>query len=142
MNLTLHEKLCHDMHELCVAKNKRYGDSFSKTVCKYGLISALTRMEDKWNRIEEIILNHADGSADESLEDSLMDLANYSLMTICEIKTNQLTNENPPTIQVAATTSASRSISDFGYKENAPCVDSSGYAGPMSNVYDKFVRHD
>lgn len=85
MNLKMHADLCAQMHELCVEKNKRYGDSFSKTVQYYGLISALTRMSDKWNRIETIILGRADESADESLVDSLTDLANYCIMTVCEI---------------------------------------------------------
>lgn len=63
-------------------KNQKYGDSFNKSVEKYGLISALTRMSDKWNRIENLILTHDNGTDDESLKDSLMDLANYCNMTI------------------------------------------------------------
>ena len=86
MNFKMHADLCTQLHELCVAKNKRYGDSFSKTVQHYGLISALTRMSDKWNRIETLILGRADESADESLVDSLIDLANYCIMTVCEIQ--------------------------------------------------------
>ena len=90
MNLKMHADLCTQLHELCVAKNKRYGDSFSKTVQHYGLISALTRMSDKWNRIETLILGNADESADESLVDSLTDLANYCIMTVCEIQDSEL----------------------------------------------------
>ena len=90
MNIKTHADLCTQMHELCVAKNKRYGDSFSKTVQHYGLISALTRMSDKWNRIETLILGNADESTDESLVDSLIDLANYCIMTVCEIQDSEL----------------------------------------------------
>lgn len=63
-------------------KNAKYGNSFDISVEKYGLISALTRMSDKWNRIENLILSHDDGTDDESLKDSLMDLANYCNMTV------------------------------------------------------------
>lgn len=62
-------------------KNEKYGNSFDLSVKKYGLISALTRMSDKWNRIENLILTHDNGTDDESLKDSLMDLANYCNMT-------------------------------------------------------------
>ena len=68
--------------EIYKVKNQKYGNSFDLTVKKYGLISALTRMLDKWNRIENLILTHDDGTDDESLKDSLMDLANYCNMTV------------------------------------------------------------
>lgn len=63
-------------------KNEKYGNSFDISVEKYGFISALTRMSDKWNRIENLILTKDNGTEDESLIDSLMDLANYANMTI------------------------------------------------------------
>lgn len=68
--------------EIYKVKNQKYGNSFDLTVKKYGLISALTRMLDKWNRIENLILTHDNGTDDESLKDSLMDLANYCNMTV------------------------------------------------------------
>ena len=72
-----------DMYKI---KNKKYGDSFGISVKKYGLISALTRMSDKWNRIENLILTGDNGTGDESLRDSLMDLSNYCNMTIIELE--------------------------------------------------------
>ena len=112
MNLKMHADLCTQMHELCVAKNKRYGDSFSKTVQHYGLISALTRMSDKWNRIETLILGNADESADESLIDSLTDLANYCIMTICEIQ------DSGPKVKTSETISQSRKSMDEIYTDH------------------------
>ena len=72
--------------ELYKLKNAKYGNSFEISVNKYGLISALTRMSDKWNRIENLILNHDNGTDDESLVDSLKDLSNYVNMTIIELE--------------------------------------------------------
>ena len=72
--------------ELYKLKNAKYGNSFEISVNKYGLISALTRMSDKWNRIENLILNHDNGTDDESLVDSLKDLSNYANMTIIELE--------------------------------------------------------
>lgn len=70
-------------------KNADYGNSFGKSVERYGLISALTRMSDKWNRLETLILNGGGPLVnDESLVDTLMDLATYCLMTVMEIEGN------------------------------------------------------
>lgn len=63
-------------------KNEMYGDSFTKTFKEYGPISALTRMEDKMNRIKNLIFNSDLPSSEESLIDTLNDLANYCDMTI------------------------------------------------------------
>ena len=63
-------------------KNITYGDSFGKSVRKYGPISALTRMSDKWNRTENLILGGSNLVATESLNDTLIDLATYALMTV------------------------------------------------------------
>ena len=67
------------------AKNKDYGDSFGISVRKYGKISALARISDKFNRIENLILN-GEAKVNESLTDTLMDMANYCIMTIIEIE--------------------------------------------------------
>lgn len=67
------------------SKNRDYGDSFGASVDKYGLISALTRISDKFNRLESLILNGNNEVKDESLQDTLLDLACYSLMTIIEL---------------------------------------------------------
>lgn len=80
-----HEKLCAFLNELYIQKNEKYGDSFGISVRKYGLISALTRMSDKWNRLEQLILNGDNGTEDETLKDTLIDLSNYCLMTVLEL---------------------------------------------------------
>ena len=81
-----HQELTAQLNWLYKVKNAKYGNSFGKKVRKRGLMSALDRMEDKWNRLENLIENNEDGSdTDESLEDTLIDLANYCLMTIMEI---------------------------------------------------------
>lgn len=87
------EKLVHEHRELTTllnslykVKNKKYGDSFGQSVREFGYISALTRMSDKYNRLKQLIMSNQTGSdTDESLEDTLVDLANYCLMTVMEI---------------------------------------------------------
>jgi hypothetical protein len=76
------------LNELYEAKNKDYGDSFGKGYEEYGMIMPVIRLEDKLNRIKSLIKNEA-AVKDESLIDSLMDLANYSIMTIIELESAQ-----------------------------------------------------
>ena len=76
-------------------KNADYGDSFGKSVTKYGVIAALTRMSDKWNRLENLILN--DGKqlvAYESINDTLLDLATYALMTYIALNNTNKEEKN------------------------------------------------
>lgn len=63
-----------------VAKNKDYGDSFTRSLDKYGILASIIRMGDKMNRIESLY-DKPTTEVDESLVDSLEDLANYAIMT-------------------------------------------------------------
>ena len=66
--------------EVYVAKNKDYGDSFTRSLDKRGIIASIVRMEDKMNRIDSLY-DKPTTEVDESLVDSLEDLANYAIMT-------------------------------------------------------------
>ena len=89
-----YKKLQANMLQTFVDKDSDYGDSFGKTFEKYGIVSALTRMSDKMNRIDNLT-NAAfqstidDGDTkmrvDESIEDTLLDLANYAMLTYLQI---------------------------------------------------------
>ena len=84
-----HEKLCAGLHETYVQKNNAYGDSFGKTYRELGIISCVTRMSDKFNRIVNLATHPDVDKGDEALKDTLMDLANYCLMTVMEIDTGK-----------------------------------------------------
>ena len=61
-------------------KNLAYGDSFTKSVDKYGLSVIGVRLSDKYNRIEHLITHNELKENDESLEDTLLDMAGYSIL--------------------------------------------------------------
>lgn len=67
-------------------KNAAYGDAFGKSIEKYGYISALVRMSDKWNRLNTLMLD-SDGidNLGESVQDTLLDLAGYCILTMAEL---------------------------------------------------------
>ena len=72
-----------------IKKNSDYGNSFGKSFEKWGLTAALVRMEDKFNRLESLSQKEDQKVVDESIEDTLLDLANYAVMTIVEMRMNQ-----------------------------------------------------
>ena len=78
-----------DIHELYYTKNKDYGDAFTQSLDKHGPIAALVRMEDKWNRLSNLMSNGKEGYIkSESVEDTLIDLANYAIMTALYLRGN------------------------------------------------------
>lgn len=74
------------------AKNQDYGNSFEKSLDKFGLIASVIRLNDKMNRIESLSRTEAK-VVDESIEDTLLDLANYSVMTIIWLRKNRANEE-------------------------------------------------
>ncbi len=79
------EKLMNELLETYKAKNADYGDSFADSFREFGITSAVIRMSDKMNRIKSLSKKGGRQVKDESLRDSLMDLANYALMTVVEL---------------------------------------------------------
>lgn len=72
--------------ETLLEKNQAYGDSFTKSVDRYGLSVIGVRLSDKYNRIEHLITNHELKENDESLEDTLLDNAGYSILALKYLK--------------------------------------------------------
>lgn len=85
--LQLHEELCDMLHEIYAKKNHDYGDSFGESFKEWGLTAAMVRMSDKWNRLKTLAtLPESERMvADEKISDTLLDLANYLLMTYIEL---------------------------------------------------------
>lgn len=82
-----HKALCNILNEIYKQKNQAYGDSFHDTFVEEGLAMARIRLTDKLNRFKSLTrTNEKQKVTDESLEDTLLDLANYALMTILEIR--------------------------------------------------------
>lgn len=67
------------------AKNHDYGDSFAIILKRFGLKSTVIRLWDKLMRLETLCKKEAKVQ-DESIEDTLKDLANYAIMTVAEMR--------------------------------------------------------
>lgn len=75
-----------DLCELYEEKNKCYNNSFGRTFEQLGIISAVTRISDKYNRLCNLATNPNIDNLGESIEDTLKDLASYAIMTLIELR--------------------------------------------------------
>lgn len=67
-------------------KNLAYGDSFTKTMDNWGLEALGIRLSDKLSRIASLVKQGKLKENDESLEDTLLDLAGYAVLGIKYLK--------------------------------------------------------
>ena len=101
-----HKAICDELNKLYERKNHDYGDSFHQTFVEEGFAMPRIRLADKFNRFKtlskqtnlarmlakkatdktayEVILE-SQKVTDESIRDTLIDLANYAVMTILEM---------------------------------------------------------
>lgn len=85
-----HKAICDELNKLYEKKNHDYGDSFHQTFVEEGLAMTRIRLGDKFSRFKTLSrLTSSDIDkqqvTDESIRDTLMDLANYAIMTILEM---------------------------------------------------------
>jgi hypothetical protein len=99
--LKLHKSLCNRMIEITARKNADYtggsaeNDAFAnfRQVERLGICDAetgfLTRMTDKMSRINSFVKKGELKVKDESVEDTLLDLANYCLLMLGYIRSKK-----------------------------------------------------
>ncbi|MFW5411596.1 DUF1599 domain-containing protein [Aerococcus urinaeequi] len=108
-----------EMSELYSKKNHDYGDAFGQTFAELGIISAITRISDKTNRLKSLATKDQRVD-DERIEDTLMDLANYAVMTLIELQDN---NDKQPMETVIA------------YADGGPVFKTELPMKPIAGVY-------
>ena len=84
-DINLFEDITLEMRNTYERKNADYGNSFEEQFNEYGLISSCIRLEDKLRRLKSLSKSEA-RVKDESIEDTLLDLANYSILTVMSIR--------------------------------------------------------
>ena len=81
-----HREICKTLNDTYAKKNADYGNAFGDTFQELGIVSAVTRIIDKTNRLKSLCKPGADQKVnDESIRDTLLDLANYAIMTVQEM---------------------------------------------------------
>lgn len=86
-NVRRHQQIAEELSELYERKNRDYGDSFHISFLEEGMAMARIRLGDKLNRFKTLTRNpDAQAVRNESVRDTLIDLANYAIMTIMELE--------------------------------------------------------
>lgn len=80
-----HADICKEINALYARKNHDYGDSFHQTFTEEGMAMARIRLGDKLARFKSLSRNGDQKVNDESIRDTLIDLANYAIMTVLEM---------------------------------------------------------
>lgn len=75
-------ELAEKITDLYRRKNADYGDSFARSLDKYGIVAALVRISDKFNRLESLTAPGREAQVkEESILDTILDLASYAIMS-------------------------------------------------------------
>ena len=80
-----HSDICKEINALYARKNHDYGDSFHQTFTEEGMAMPRIRLGDKLARFKNLTRSNAQMVSDESIRDTLIDLANYAIMTVMEL---------------------------------------------------------
>lgn len=81
-----HAEICKEINNLYERKNHDYGDSFHQTFVEEGMAMARIRLGDKFSRFKTLSRSGEQKVNDESIRDTLIDLANYAIMTVLEME--------------------------------------------------------
>lgn len=85
MKSEMYNEILEELRKTYEAKNADYGDSVGDTYNKFGDVSFLTRITDKYNRILSLADRGECGQVkDESLNDTILDMANYCILWVIE----------------------------------------------------------
>lgn len=84
-NVQMHKLITIELNTLYERKNKDYGDSFHISYIEEGMAMPRIRLTDKLNRFKTLTKSDSQEVKDETIRDTLIDLANYAIMTVMEM---------------------------------------------------------
>lgn len=113
--IEMFKKICTQMADTYEKKNHDYGNSFVE-LRKQFPNAVLVRLFDKYMRLKTLMAGEQ-AQVDESIEDTLIDLANYAIMELVERRTERDATDEKYYIDARCDTCEYVDVS--GYKE--PC---------------------
>lgn len=122
-----HRELCMGLNKTYEAKNRDYGDSFHLSFVEEGPAMARIRLTDKLNRFKTLTRSPESQSVnDESIIDTLLDLANYAIMTVMELDKEKPDAERD---ESASSSKPPKPVCRVNYKEHEVNImyDGEGY---------------
>lgn len=95
-NVMRFRSIADEMAKTYERKNHDYGDSFTQSIQEWGAVAGLVRIYDKFNRAKNLLAGNEAMVDDESVADTLTDMANYCIMlrmALCDNKQNNNTSK-------------------------------------------------
>ena len=138
----IHQEICKQMHNTYRRKNHDYGDSFATLRQEYPN-AILIRLGDKYNRLKALMSGEAAQVKDESIDDTLLDLANYCILELVERRYATDTKLEVPTdlslneYQMAAMAFKDPEQGDLNYS----VLGLNGEAGEVADALKKLNYH-
>lgn len=80
-----------DLADTLIAKNHDYGNAFHDSVKEFGNVVMAIRIGDKYKRLKTLL--DSDAQVDESIEDTLRDLAGYAILSLIEMNDQKVLAE-------------------------------------------------
>lgn len=80
-----------DLADTLIAKNHDYGNAFHDSVKEFGNVVMAIRIGDKYKRLKTLL--NSDAQVDESIEDTLRDLAGYAILSLIEMNDQKVLAE-------------------------------------------------
>ena len=77
-----HQKILDEMADTFSKKNSDYGNAFEEVLDDLGASYAVGRLKEKHKRLTQLVTSNKQEVDDESIEDTLLDMANYAVLTI------------------------------------------------------------
>ena len=114
----IHKEICDKLNETYKAKNADYGDSFAKVRKEYPEAICVRGM-DKLERIKVLMSGKVPEVKDESIIDTLLDLACYCIMEVVEIMVDSAEYTPDPEKVQAVVDELLKPISDEAEKDHA-----------------------
>jgi hypothetical protein len=118
-----HADICKELNQIAADKDHDYGNSTSATYQKFGIVSYLTRLYDKLSRASVLAQNGGDAKVtDEKLEDTLLDMANYCIFAVDDLRQEQKEKNGGNTSITTATYSFCDNCQNFKTRFCEQCI--------------------
>lgn len=82
-------RILDEMKDTYIRKNNDYGNSFEQSCDEWGVLAGVVRISDKFNRIRSLTHGNDMMVKNESIIDTLTDMANYCILLRMWIETGK-----------------------------------------------------
>lgn len=88
-DLAMFRQIVAEMTDTFIRKNHDYGNSYADSIRELGLVAGFTPILHKCNRLKTLVKGE-NAMVNESIRDSLLDMANYCVLMAMELDKNNV----------------------------------------------------